>query len=68
MDDELRTRLDAIEQKVDAARSAAESARKYLFWGAVVTIALIVLPTIGLMFAVPSMLSTYTTTLEEFSY
>ena len=59
MDDELRTRLDVLERKVDAAYTAAEKVRKYLFWTGVVTIALIVLPSIGLMFAVPSMLSTY---------
>ena len=60
MDDELRLRLDALEKKVDAAYTAAEKVRKYLFWTGVVTIALIMLPSIGLFFAIPSMLSTYT--------
>ncbi len=64
MDDELRTRLDTIEQKVEAARVAAETARTYLFWTGVVTIALIVLPAIGLLFAVPSLVSTYSQTYE----
>ena len=59
MDDELRTRLDMLEKKVDAAYAAAEKVRKYLFWTGVVTIALIVVPSIGLMFAVPSLISTY---------
>lgn len=59
MDDELRARFDALEKKVDAAYTAAEKARKYLFWTGVVSIALIVLPAIGLVFAIPSMLSTY---------
>ena len=64
MDDELRSRFDALEAKVEAARAAAETARKYLFWTGVVTIALIVLPSIGLLFAVPSLVTTYTETYE----
>lgn len=59
MDDELRQRLDQLEKKVDAAYSASEKVRKYLFWTGVVTIALVVLPAIGLVFAIPSFMSTY---------
>ena len=33
---------------------------RYFFWTAVVTIAAIVLPLIGLLFAIPKFLSTYT--------
>ncbi|MCE9541130.1 hypothetical protein K8R03_01050 [Candidatus Kaiserbacteria bacterium] len=59
MDDELRSRLDALEVKVDAAYNAAEKVRKYLFWTGVVTVALVVLPAVGLVFAIPSFISTY---------
>ena len=59
MDSELQTRLDRLEQKIDAALAAAERARKYLWWMAVISIALIVLPAIGIVFALPSFLSTY---------
>lgn len=59
MDDELRQRLDQIEKKVDAAYAASEKVRTYLFWTGVITIALIVLPTVGLLFAIPSFISTY---------
>ena len=59
MDEELGRRLDALEVKVDAAYRAAEKVRKYIFWTGVVTLALIVLPAIGLVFAIPSFLSTY---------
>jgi len=59
MDDELRARLDALEKKVDAAYLASEKVRKYLFWTGVVTIALVVLPAIGLVFVIPSFLSSY---------
>ncbi len=59
MEEDLRQKLDAIERKVEAAYTSAEKTRKYLFWTGVVTIALIVLPAIGLIFAVPSFISTY---------
>ncbi len=61
---ELLAKLDEIGAKADAAFHAAESTRKYLFWTGVVTVALIVLPLIGLMFAIPSFISSYTTTLS----
>jgi hypothetical protein len=59
IDPDLAARLDALEAKVDAAYHAAEKVRKYMFWTGVVTIALIVLPAIGLVFAVPSFLANY---------
>jgi hypothetical protein len=63
IDPELLAKLEEISAKADAAYRAAESTRKYLFWTGVVTVALIVLPLIGLAFAIPSFINTYTTTL-----
>lgn len=59
IDPELAARLDALEQKVDAAYKAADKARSYLFWTGVVTIVLFVVPLIGLVFALPSFLNYY---------
>lgn len=59
MEQELAARLDQIEKKVDAAYAASEKVRKYLFWTGIVTIALIVLPAIGLMFVIPSFMASY---------
>lgn len=64
IDLELLAKLNEIEAKADAAFRAAESTRKYLFWTGAITVALIVLPLIGLVFAVPSFISSYTTTLS----
>ena len=58
-------RLAAIEKKIDAMYVSVEKTRKYIFWTVVVTIALVVLPAIGLVFAIPSFLSTYSETLES---
>jgi hypothetical protein len=58
-------RLAALEKKIDAIYESAEKSRKYLLWTLVVTVAVIVLPAIGLMFAVPSFVSTYNETLNS---
>ena len=68
IDPELAARLDEIAAKADAAFKAAESTRKYLFWTGVVTVALIVLPLIGLAFAIPSFISSYTSALNGVGY
>jgi len=64
IDPELSAKLDEIRIIADKAYQAAESTRKYLFWTGVITVALIVLPLIGLVFAIPQFISSYTTTLN----
>jgi hypothetical protein len=64
IDPELLAKLDEIGAKADRAYHAAETVRKYIYWTGVITIALIVLPLIGLAFAVPSFISSYTSTLN----
>lgn len=59
IDPELAAKLDAIEAKAEAAYVAAEKARKYLFWTGVITAALVILPMIGLMFAIPTFINSY---------
>lgn len=59
IDPELSARLDALEAKVEAAYKAAEQVRKWMFWTGVVTVALIVVPAIGLVFAIPQFLNYY---------
>lgn len=68
IDPELAAKLDEIGAKADQAYQAAEKVRKYLFWTGIVTIALIVLPLIGLAFVVPSFISSYTSTLSGLGY
>jgi hypothetical protein len=54
IDPELKAELDAIYQKAAEAADSANKARSYLFWTGVITVALIVLPAIGLAFVIPS--------------
>ena len=50
-------RINSIEQKVDAIYKSVEKTRKYFFWTLVITIALVVLPAIGLVFAIPQFIN-----------
>ena len=59
MDQQLQDRLDVIEAKVDATLKSVNKIKMYMMITAGVTIAVIVLPLIGLMFAIPALLSTY---------
>ncbi|HWP61487.1 MAG TPA: hypothetical protein VN495_02710 [Candidatus Paceibacterota bacterium] len=58
-DADLRQRLDQIEKKLDATFASAEKTRKYILWTVIVTVALFVLPLIGLVFILPSFINTY---------
>jgi hypothetical protein len=53
-----------INAKLDKIYASVESTRKYMKWTAIITIALIVLPLIGLVFAIPSFINTYTQALN----
>lgn len=59
MDEELRRKLETLEAKIDATYRSAEKTRKYFLGVIVVSIIALVLPLIGLMFALPSFLSGY---------
>ena len=59
IDPELAAKLDEIGAKADKAYHAAETVRKYLFWTGIISIALIVLPLIGLAFVIPAYMSNY---------
>lgn len=64
IDPELAAKLDEISAKAEKAYQAAETTRKYLFWTGVITAALFILPLIGLAFAIPQFINTYTSTLN----
>lgn len=59
IDPELLAKLDEIGAKADAAYHAAETVRKYLFWTGIISIALVVIPLIGLVFAIPMFMNNY---------
>lgn len=58
-DQEFQRRMDEMEKKLDAVYASSEQMRKFFLWTVIVSIAVFVLPLIGLLFAVPSFISTY---------
>lgn len=59
MDTNSESRLLALEQKIEKIYVSVEKTRKYIWWAFVITVAAVVLPIIGLLFAIPSFLSSY---------
>ncbi len=59
MEQDLSARLDAIEKKLDETHKVAEKTRKLLMLIVVGSAVAFVLPLIGLLFAVPAFISTY---------
>jgi polyferredoxin len=58
-DPELRQKLESLEKKVDSIFASTEKTRKYFLWVLIVSVAVVVVPLIGLVFAIPSFISTY---------
>lgn len=65
MDIETKNLLEAQQVKIDVIYASVEKTRKYLLWTMLATIAFFVLPLIGLLFVVPSFISSYTSSLTE---
>ncbi len=60
MDEEFKTRIDALEQKIDATFRSAEKTRKYFLAVIVISAIAFVLPLLGIIFVMPSFMGTYT--------
>jgi hypothetical protein len=58
-DQELLQKLETLERKLDATYTSAEKTRKYFLTIIIISVIAFVLPLIGLVFAIPSFLSTY---------
>lgn len=57
-------RFAALERKIDAVYVSVEKMRSYFFWTLVITVAMIVLPLVGMVFAIPKLIGTYTSLLN----
>lgn len=58
-DQELREAITRIEKKIDEVFVSAEKTRKYFLGVIIVSVVAFVLPLIGLVFAIPSFLASY---------
>lgn len=59
MDQEIKNKLDEQALKIDAIYTSVEKSRKYFLTTMWITVLVIVLPMIGLLFVIPSFLSSY---------
>lgn len=66
MDPNIEKKLEELSKKIDAVYVSTEKTRKYFLVVLVVSLVVFVLPLIGLMFAIPSFISTYTAALQGF--
>jgi len=66
MEQELLKKLEEQEAKIDAIFTSVEKTRKYFRVVMWVTILAIVIPVIGLSFAIPNFINTYTETFNGF--
>ena len=64
MEAEISKKLETLEAKIDAIYISVEKTRKYFFWTMVLTIVVFVVPLIGLVFVIPTFISSYTTGME----
>jgi hypothetical protein len=65
MDGELKKKIEEQGVKIDAIYKSVEKTRKYFLIMTWITVFAIVLPLIGLAFALPSFLNNYVTSLSS---
>ncbi|TXH00994.1 MAG: hypothetical protein E6P95_02635 [Candidatus Moraniibacteriota bacterium] len=61
MDQEASAEMKRLEEKIDRVYDSVERTRKYMFWGLVMQLAMVLVPLIILMLAVPFILSSLST-------
>lgn len=59
MDNELKNRLDVLEQKIDVISKYIKFLKNLFLWTLIITIVVTVLPLIGLLFVLPSFMSSF---------
>lgn len=59
MDQEILQKFEEQARKLEEIYQSVEKMRKYFLWTLIISVVVIVLPLIGLMFAIPQFLSSY---------
>lgn len=59
MDSELIKKIEGLERKVDESSQQLRLLRLYFLWTLIISAVVIILPLIGLAFAIPNLLNTY---------
>ena len=64
MENEIKEILKSQDEKINAIYVSVEKTRKYFLWIFWITIIMVVLPIIGLVFAIPAFLKSYMSSFE----
>ncbi len=59
MEQEILHRLEKNEEKLEAIFKSVEKMRRYFLWTLIITILVVLLPAVGLVFAIPKFMDTY---------
>ncbi len=59
MEQELAQKIESLENQIKENTKLVRQMRKYFLWALIISIAVIILPLIGLVFAIPQFLDTY---------
>ncbi len=65
MEQEIKTKLEEQSAKIDAILESVEKTRKYFLTTMWITVAVVVLPAIGLIFVIPAFLNSYVGALAQ---
>ncbi len=56
MEEEILKKIEAQDKKLEEIYNSIEKMRKYFLWTLIVTVAVIILPLIGILFLIPQFL------------
>ncbi len=59
MEEEILKKIEMHDKKLEEIYRSVEKTRKYFLWTLIITLALFILPLIGLLFIIPNFLSAY---------
>ncbi len=59
MEQDILKRLEEQDKKLEAIYRSVEKTRKYFLWTLIITLVFMILPLIGLIYAIPKMLNAY---------
>jgi len=59
MEQDILKKLEEQDKKLEEIYRSVEKTRKYFLWTLIISLAFIILPLIGLIYAIPKMLNAY---------
>lgn len=64
MEEEIKKRLDAQDEWLQKIFVSVEKTRKYFLWTMIITLAVVILPLLGLLIAIPNFIDNYSSALN----